>query len=90
MKTDIIKAHKHSSNHKHELRESKLCGCFYCCKTFPYKSINDWVDDGEGEGEGEENQTACCPYCGIDSIIGSKSGYPIEKDFLKRMEKHWF
>ena len=38
-----------------------------------------------------------CFYCleifspdGIDSIIGESSGYPITKEFLKKMKKHWF
>jgi len=31
-----------------------------------------------------------CPECGIDSVIGSDSGYPITRDFLKRMCDYWF
>jgi hypothetical protein len=35
-------------------------------------------------------QTALCPKCGIDAVIGSKSGYPMTQEFLQAMEKHWF
>jgi hypothetical protein len=83
---EIIKAHNHSIRHYNELKQSDLCGCFYCCKTFKFSQITDWVKDSEEEAE----QTALCPFCGIDSIIGSKSGYPIEKKFLKQMKKKWF
>jgi acetone carboxylase gamma subunit len=34
--------------------------------------------------------TALCPYCGIDSVIGDKSGFPITKEFLEKMYQHWF
>jgi len=31
-----------------------------------------------------------CPRCGIDAVIGSKSGYPITIDFFGMMKEHWF
>ena len=83
---DIIKAHKHSIRHYNELKESEFCGCFYCLKIFSFDKIADWILDGENK----EGKTALCPYCGIDSVIGSASGFPITKDFLKSMSKHWF
>ena len=79
-------AHEHSSNHRNEIETSELCGCFHCCKTFSPNEIVQWVDDND-EGIG---QCACCPRCNIDSVIGSRSGYPITKIFLKEMYKYWF
>ena len=79
---DFIKAHKYSSNHKLELIKDDICGCFYCLKIFNPNEISEWVED--------KNGTAICPYCGIDSVIGKYSGFPIEEKFLKEMEKHWF
>jgi len=39
----------------------------------------------------ELDGTALCPHCGIDSVIGSASGYPVsEPQFLKAMHDHWF
>jgi len=46
----------------------------------------EWIDDGVDESD----KTAQCPYCGIDSVVGSKSGYPVTPEFLERMKKHWF
>jgi hypothetical protein len=66
-----------------ELQESQICGCFYCMATFGHEEIKDWIDDRDGK-------SAHCPKCGIDSVIGSKSGYPITKDFLSRMNEHFF
>lgn len=79
---DIIKAHKFSSNHKQELLNDKKCGCFFCLKIFNPQEIKEWIADNSG--------TAICPYCGIDSIIGESSGYPITLEFLEAMNNYWF
>jgi hypothetical protein len=34
--------------------------------------------------------TALCPYCGSDSVLGDKSGFPVDADFLVRMSEAWF
>lgn len=82
----VVEAHAHSSNHRAEILASTLCGCFYCCAMFPPGEIADWVDeDSQGEG-----QTALCPRCGIDSVIGDKSGCEISECFLAGMRAYWF
>lgn len=77
-------AHKHSIHHEDELRRSTLCGCFYCLATYPFSAIEKWID------ERDTTKTALCPRCGIDSVLGDASGYPITTDFLRAMEKVWF
>jgi hypothetical protein len=43
------------------------------------------------EDENGIGQTALCPKCGIDSVLGSNSGYPVtEIGFLKEMKSYWF
>jgi hypothetical protein len=66
--------------------ESELFGCFHCLETFPPLKIEEWVD----EDENEIGQTALCPYCGIDSVIGSKSVVPLTEEFLGTMNQVWF
>lgn len=80
-RNEILKAHKHSSGHRDEILKSNLCGCFHCLSIFSPSKIDEWIDDG---------QCAMCPNCGIDSVIGSESGYPITTEFLKEMSNHWF
>jgi hypothetical protein len=82
---DIRQAHDHSSRHRVELAESRFCGCFYCCSVFPPERIEEWTDPVDGEG-----QTALCPKCGIDAVIGDRAGFPISGEFLKRMRSYWF
>jgi hypothetical protein len=82
---DVLNAHTHSSGHRADLFQSERCGCFYCLEVFSADAVEDWIDEVDGVGT-----TACCPVCGIDSVIGSASGFVIEKWFLSRMRDHWF
>ena len=86
-KPEYLKAaHKHSIFHKKEILESNICGCFYCKKTFLPTAIKEWCDEDNPKGP-----TALCPKCGIDSVIGSKSGYPVNNiEFLEEMKRRWF
>jgi hypothetical protein len=86
MDSDHVAAHKHSSAHREELKNSDVCGCFYCLEIYDPIEITEWVDEDES-GVG---QCAICAKCGIDSVIGSASGYPITKEFMLRMNNHWF
>ena len=79
-------AHNRSSAHRNEVLQSEYCGCFYCCTVFKSDAISSWIDkNSSGVG-----QTALCPNCGIDSVIGDKSPFPIKDDFLVAMRKYWF
>ncbi len=82
MKNDIKKAHDFSINNREELQKDTLCGCFYCCEIFTPGKITEWIEDTKG--------TAICPFCGIDSVIGKYSGFPITPEFLGEMKKEWF
>lgn len=84
---DAIKAHKYSSNNKPALLNDNKCGCFYCLKIFDPKEITEYLTT---DNDCDRLGTAICPYCGIDSVIGESSGYPITKDFLLKMYKIWF
>jgi hypothetical protein len=78
---DHILAHDHCRRNRGELEQSEICGCFYCMTIFSPNEIVEWIDDG---------QTAMCPHCPVDSVIGSTCGFPITKEFLERMNAHWF
>jgi len=80
---DLKKAHKFSIYHKKQLINDNICGCFYCMRIFKPSEIKYWIKESPDE-------TALCPYCGIDSVIGESSGYPITKEFLEKMQDYWF
>ena len=79
---DIEKAHRHSIYHRAAIEASALCGCFHCMAIYPPSAITDWTD--------YKQDTALCPRCGVDAVIGSASGAPITAAFLKQMHRRWF
>ena len=46
------------------LMASQIAACVYCMKEFSPSRIVDWVD------EGSDDETALCPYCDIDAVVG--------------------
>lgn len=79
---DYIKAHQYSSNHRKQLLNDAICGYFFCLSIYDSKEVVAWIEDYDG--------TAIYPYCSIDSVIKVSSGFPITKEFLKKMHDHWF
>ena len=47
--------------YRNDLEKDCKCGCFYCLKIFNPSVIDGWWD---------HEDTAVCPYCRIDSVIG--------------------
>lgn len=79
-------AHKHSIFNKKEILKSDLCCCFYCLKNFKSNEIAEWTDT-----DNSKDETALCPLCEIDSVIGDKSGFPVtDKIFLNDMYSFYF
>lgn len=88
---DVDAVHRHSIRHRAEIQASERCGCFYCLATFAPSEIVEWTDCSPDGPDGSEScETALCPNCGIDSVIGSASGAPTTPEFLARMEARWF
>lgn len=86
---ELKTAHKHCVRNRNEIIASDVCGCFYCLKAFAPSEVDSWLEENTLEIETDPH-TALCPYCNIDSVIGSKSGYPIGEIFLSEMNKFWF
>lgn len=82
---DVVGAHTRSAAHRDEVLSSESCGCFYCLATFSPTDIEEFTDLVDGV-----EVTALCPRCGIDSVIGSASGFPVDRAFLQAMHKRWF
>lgn len=79
-------AHKRSSQHRGEIEASTQCACFFCFKRFPPTAIKAWID---------ANQTALCPGCGVDAVLGSASFGTdalnrLDDTFLRKMHQTYF
>lgn len=78
---DLDEAHTYSIHNRDKLLKDKTCGCFFCLKIFSPEEITEWIDDED---------TALCPYCTIDSVIGESSGFPLTEEFLEKMRNIFF
>lgn len=80
---DYALAHNHCRNNKEELARSSSAACFMCLKAFLPGKVKEYV--------GADSDTALCPHCGIDSVLGDGSGYPISADpWLVGMKEVYF
>ncbi len=77
-------AHAASFGNRASVEASTRVGCFYCQRIFHPALIHRWTLERIGK------QTAWCPHCGIDSILGNATGFPITPAFLGRMRQAWF
>lgn len=65
-----------AKDNREALKNDKTCGCFACLAIFDPAEITDWNGD-----------TAICPYCGQEAVIGESSGLPINAEVLSEINK---
>lgn len=89
----LLAAFRYTSNNWDQIHGSQLCGCCNCVQVFPPDEIVGWTgldmhnfEDPEAVGQ----QTAMCPKCGSEAVLGDKSGFPITLQFLGLMNEAWF
>ena len=83
-------AYAYSSKHREDVLDSKNCGCFHCLEHFSPSAIEEWTDSIPGADPYQGN-TAICPFCHVDAVLGDKSPVPpLIKSFLKKMHDKWF
>jgi hypothetical protein len=75
--------HQHTHDNRAELEASEACGCLACERIYFPDEVGRWIMDSPGE-------TAVCPYCGMDAVVGSASGIPITPGVLARAHARWF
>jgi hypothetical protein len=90
----------HSYKNRAEVERSEFCACFKCFANFLPSAIRLWSDSTDA---GDDNpgglrpdsarfkgNTAICPICETDAVIGSASGYDLTDEFLRALNAHWF
>lgn len=66
------------------LQEHQKCGCFHCGSTFREADIKEWLKEEEGE------DSALCPYCGVDAVIVGTRKFPLSTALLTSLFMRWF
>ncbi len=72
--------HTHTRGNRMELEQSEVCGCLACERIY---SPTEVVSFSLGD-------SAQCPHCGINAVVGSASGIPITPAVLARAHARWF
>ena len=78
---ELRDAHGQCIRNRETIIRSAACGCIYCCEVFEPWEIESWTDSGE---------TAMCPKCGMDAVVGAASGWALTDQFLEAMHARWF
>lgn len=89
----LLAAHPHTQNNRVELDGSRQCGCCACMAIFPVEEIVAWSGldlDSLDNPDTASAETALCPRCGAEAVLGDRAGFPITPDFLMRMNQAWF
>lgn len=76
-----IEARVHASRHRAEIEASSRCACFFCFRSFAPTAIKAWI---------EGDQTALCPFCGLDAVLPTVAELRIDDQFLRKMHQHHF
>ncbi len=86
VRDEIFDAHKHCYDNEYEIKSSESCGCISCLRIMKPIEVEffDFVEELK-----DEPRSARCLDCNIDTVIGSSSGYPITREFLKAMNNYW-
>ena len=90
---DLLAAHRHTNKNRAEIEASASCGCCGCMQTFPASEIVAWtgLDFSQLDNpDAAEAETAVCPRCGSEAVLGDRSGFPITPAFLIQMNEAWF
>lgn len=74
--------HEATTHNRVHIEASQQCGCYACERIFAASEVTADCYCGD--------DTVCCPYCGIDSVLGDASGYPITNEYLHKLHHKWF
>ncbi len=90
---DLLAAHRHTTRNGAQVRASRVCGCCCCQYIFPPDEIVAWAGldlEQLDAPDAADSQTAMCPRCGSEAVLGDRAGFPITAQFLARMNDAWF
>jgi len=83
---DVLESAQYSSFYNRKSIEASVkAGCFYCLNIYHADEVVDWLDE-----QYEQQTSAICPRCKAGAVIGDASGFPIEEDFLRKMNVRWY
>lgn len=84
----LKEAHRATFANEGQTTASSACRCCYCGHRFKVKEEEQLY---YSEERAPLDRTLHCPYCLVDCVIGSSSGFPIDdEDFILACSEAWF
>ena len=83
---ELHEIHTHSTANREEVEASSRCACFYCQEVFRATEVKDYIV----EPSMDYRETALCPRCGADTILGDAAGIPFYKELIEKLHRHYF
>ena len=93
MNNHVLAAYRYTSNNYAQIQRSRLCGCCKCVQTFLPDEIVGWTGldtTNMDDPAAVDKQSAMCPRCGTEAVLGDACGYPVDAKFLSLMNDAWF
>ncbi len=90
---DLLAAYRHTTKNRAEIEAGSTCGCCYCMQTFPASEIVAWAGLDFSQlcnPDAADADTAVCPRCGSEAVMGDTSGFSLTPQFLGQMNEAWF
>lgn len=90
---ELLAAYRYVSNNWAQIGASKLCGYCNWVEIFKPDEIVGWTGltmQNLDDPAALNGQTAMCPRCGSEAVLGDGCGFPINANFLARMNEAWF
>lgn len=79
---DALKdAHRHTIHNRREVEASRFCCCISCRRRFKPSEIDAYADGGD---------TAVCPYCDCDAVLGEACGIGLTDELLEQLHDKYF
>ncbi|WP_457419685.1 hypothetical protein [Roseateles sp. P5_E7] len=90
---ELLAAYRYTSNNWAQIEASQQCGCCNCVEMFKPDEIVGWTGltmENMNDSAAVAQQTAMCPRCGSEAVLGDACGFAINANFLARMNEAWF
>lgn len=87
--SSVIKAYESATHNYHIVMNAKTpvrCGCFHCKRIFMSNLIGEQDIFEELTGD----DTAACPFCGMDSVIVESPDLKVTKELVKEVNDYAF
>jgi hypothetical protein len=79
-------AHEHCFGNEVEVCASECACCIACAIAFPAKLVRETAPQ-----RGSDGPTVFCPVCAFDTVVGDRSGYPVDDpEFITAMNRKYF